>query len=138
MTRIAFPLAVLAALATIATTPAGSTTALAADEQRVGLESQTGVAIAIYNDDLALVKDRRDVTLAKGANRVAFVDVSGALRPETALLKSKRGTIDILRAELRFRPATPEKLLEKYVGGIVRLIRTIPRPGWTRSSKRRC
>jgi hypothetical protein len=135
MTRIVFPLALLAVftgftiLAASSTIPAVSTPAFAADEQRVGLDAQTGVAVTIYNEDLALVKDRRSVTLAKGGNRVAFVDVSGVLRPETALLKNKRGGIDILEQNFDFDLLTPEKLLEKSVGGIVRLIRTHPETG---------
>ena len=39
--------------------PAGA----APDERRVGLDDQTGVAVTIYNEDLALVRDRRQVAL---------------------------------------------------------------------------
>src|SRR5262245_51764075 len=61
-------------------------------ERRVTLAEQTGVAVAIYNDDLALVRDSRRLTLDQGRNRLALVDVSGRLRAETALLAAADGT----------------------------------------------
>ncbi len=106
-----------------------ATSAYAVDEQRVGLDAQTGVSVAIYNEDLALVKDRRSISFAKGENRIAFIDVSGAMRPETALLKSTTGGIDILEQNFDFDVLTPEKLLEKSVGSTVRVIRTHPETG---------
>ena len=60
-----------------------------AGEQGVALNAQTGVAVTIYNQDLALVRDvRHDDARQQGENDVAFVDVSGHIQPETALLKS--------------------------------------------------
>ena len=106
-----------------------TTPALAVDEQRVGLDAQTGVAIAIYNEDLALVKDRRTVALAKGDNRIAFVDVSGVIKPQTALLKSPKGGLTLIEQNFDFDLLTPEKLLEKSVGTTVRLVRTHPETG---------
>src|SRR5579871_880105 len=48
----------LLALAWLAPAPAN------AGEQDVGLEAQTGVAVTIYNQDLALVRDVRTIDLA--------------------------------------------------------------------------
>ena len=57
-----------------------------AQELAVPPENQTAVAVTIYNENLALVKDRRRVELTGGAQRLSFVDVSAQIRPETALL----------------------------------------------------
>jgi hypothetical protein len=100
-----------------------------AEEQRVGLDDQTGVAVTIYNQDLALVRDGRVMTLIKGENDVAFIDVSGHMQPETALLKSSGGKLDVLEQNFDFDLLTPEKLLEKSVGGTVRVIVTDPKTG---------
>src|SRR5258705_7988855 len=59
-----------------------------AGEQSVGLNDQTGVAVTIYNQDFALVRDARRITLAKGDNDVAFLDVSGPIQPQTPPPKS--------------------------------------------------
>jgi hypothetical protein len=52
------------------------------------LADQQEVAVTIYNDDLALVRDRRQVTLPKGTAALALREVSAQIRPETALLRS--------------------------------------------------
>jgi hypothetical protein len=100
-----------------------------ADEQRVGLNDQTDVAVTIYNQDLALVRDARRMTLVKGENDVAFIDVSGQIQPQTALLKSTGGKLDVLEQNFDFDLLTPEKLLEKSVGSMVRIIVTDPKTG---------
>jgi hypothetical protein len=59
-----------------------------ADELRSTLQDQSSVAVTIYNDNLALVKDQRTIQFASGQNALAFRDVSARMRPETALLRS--------------------------------------------------
>ncbi|HEX7006258.1 MAG TPA: DUF4139 domain-containing protein [Alphaproteobacteria bacterium] len=102
----------------------------AAEERPVALDSQTGVALTIYNGDLALVKDQRTVRLDRGANRLAFVGVSGRMQPETALLRGGAGVdLKLLEQYFSFDLLTPEKLLEKSVGQTVRLARVNPATG---------
>src|SRR5215471_3416054 len=48
----------------------------AAAERRSTLDDQRSVAVTIYNDELALIKDVRQVVLDVGANRLALRDVS--------------------------------------------------------------
>jgi hypothetical protein len=98
-------------------------------EVAVGLNAQTGVAVTIYNQDLALVKDRRVVPLVAGVNRLAFIDVSAQIRPETALLSTSEGRLAVLEQNFDFDLLTPEKLLEKSVGRTVRVITTNPETG---------
>ncbi len=100
--------------------------ALAAEpeERRVGIEQQTGVAVTIYNQNLALVRDRRKTEMETGINRLAFIDVSAAIRPETALLRGPDGRLAVLEQNFNFDLLTPEKLLEKSVGRTVRVVTT--------------
>ena len=51
-------------------------------ETPVGADKQTGIAVTIYNNDLALVRDSRSVTLSQGENDIAFIEVSAGIRPE--------------------------------------------------------
>src|SRR5450432_3906154 len=95
---------------------------LAAAEQNATLDDQTNVAVTIYNQDLALVRDVRTLTLSAGENDIAFVDVSGHIQPQTALLKSASGKLDVLEQNFDFDLLTPAKLLEKSVGRMVRVI----------------
>jgi hypothetical protein len=100
-----------------------------AGEQSVGLNDQTGVAVTIYNQDLALVRDARSMSLAKGENDVAFIDVSGQIQPQTALLKSTGGRLDVVEQNFDFDLLTPEKLLEKSVGRNLRIVTRDPETG---------
>jgi hypothetical protein len=98
-------------------------------ETRVTQADQTSVAVTIYNENLALVKDRRRVTLPPGIQNLAFIDVSAQLRPETALLHSDGGQLGVLEQNFEFDLLTPEKLLEDSVGETVKVVRTNPVTG---------
>jgi hypothetical protein len=105
--------------------------AAALEERRSTLEDQQSVAVTIYNDDLALVKDTRKVKLDAGTNHLALREVSGRMRPETALLRSLShpGAFTLLEQNFDFDLLTPAKLLEKYVGRTVRIVKTHPTTG---------
>jgi len=100
-----------------------------AQEARVTQSEQTAVAVTIYNENLALVKDRRRVTLDPGIQSLAVIDVSAQMRPETALLHSEGGQVSVLEQNFEFDLLTPEKLLEESVGNTVRVIKTNPQTG---------
>jgi hypothetical protein len=104
---------------------------LVAQETTTTLKDQKALAVTIYNDNLALVKDLREVRLAKGEARLAFQEVSAQIRPETALLRNLTHPKDFWVAEQNFDfdLLTPQKLLEKYVGEKVTIISNKPRPG---------
>jgi len=110
---------------------AGAAYAAEPEETRSTLRDQQAVAVTIYNGDLALVKDQRKVRLRSGLNKLALRDVSARIRPETALLRSasNAGAISVLEQNFDFDLLTPEKLLEKYVGKNVSVIRTNPATG---------
>jgi len=105
--------------------------AAAAAERRSTLDDQQSVAVTIYNEDLALVKDVRQVVLDAGVGRLALRDVSARMRPETAQLRNvlRPGAFDLLEQNFDFDLLTPAKLLEKYVGQTVRIVKTHPQTG---------
>jgi hypothetical protein len=95
-------------------------------EQRVDDSAQEAVAVTIYNENLALVKDRRRIGLEKGESRLAWRNVSVQIRPETAMLGETAGQlpVSLLEQNFDFDLLTPESLLQKYVGRTVQVIRT--------------
>lgn len=119
----------LAATLLAALVLAAGASAAEPEERRLALDDQTGVAVTIYNQDLALVRDSRTARIEAGVNRLAFVDVSAQIRPETALLRSEGGRLSVIEQNFDFDLLTPEKLLEKSVGSKVRLIRSHPTTG---------
>src|SRR5574338_1413806 len=84
-------------------------------ETPIGADRQTAIAVTIYNSDLALIRDSRNVTLAQGENDLAFIEVSAGIRPETALLTGRGAALDIVEQNFDFDLLTPQKLLEKSV-----------------------
>jgi hypothetical protein len=103
----------------------------AVQEKPSTLADQQSVAVTIYNENLALVKDTRRIALEAGRNRIALREVSGRMRPETALLRSLShpGSLRLLEQNFDFDLLTPAKLLEKYVGREVRIVRRHPTTG---------
>ena len=100
-------------------------------EKTSTLADQKEVAVTIYNENLALVKDKRTLSLPEGENILAFREVSGKMRPETAILQSvsdKHG-ITVIEQNFDFDLLTPQKLLEKYVGRKIGIVKTHPTTG---------
>ena len=95
------------------------------------LADQQSIAITIYNENLALIKDVRRISLENGHNRLALREVSAQMRPETALLRSlsHAGSLRLIEQNFDFDLLTPAKLLEKYVGREVRIVKTHPQTG---------
>jgi len=95
------------------------------------LADQRAVSVTIYNSNLALVRDRRRVTLPRGRSRLALRDVSAQIQSETALFRSlaARNTIDIVEQNFDYDLLSPSKLLEKFVGRTVTVIHTNARTG---------
>jgi hypothetical protein len=116
-------------LAALAITGAAAMDVAMADEISVGTDRQTGIAVTIYNQDLALIRDSRKIDLKVGENDIAFVDVSAAMRPETALLTAAGGGLTVTEQNFDFDLLTPQKLLEKSVGSMIRVFRTNPTTG---------
>lgn len=102
-----------------------------AEELRSTLEDQRSVAVTIYNEDLALVKDRRLVELPAGRLDLAFRDVSARIQPETAMLRglAPDANLRVIEQNFDFDLLTPEKLLEKFVGRRVGVVKTHPTTG---------
>ncbi len=88
---------------------------------------RSGTAVTVYNDNLALVKERRKLNLPAGPVRLSLREVSAQLQAETALLRAVTGKpITLIEQNFDFDLLTPQKLLDKYVGHEVTVIRTIP------------
>ncbi len=100
-------------------------------ETVTGVADQQGVALTIYNDNLALVKDARRVELGRDLNRLAWREVSAQMRAETAQLRnvSNPAGLRLLEQNFDFDLLTPGKLLDKYIGREVAVIRTNPATG---------
>lgn len=83
--------------------------------------------ITIYNKNLALVKDVRNVTLQKGENDIAFEGVSSAIKPESAILYAPG--IKVLEQNYDYDILDLNNIIEKSVGKTVKTLKINPANG---------
>ncbi|MFN8543884.1 MAG: DUF4139 domain-containing protein [Candidatus Binatia bacterium] len=105
----------------------GAAAALAAEPVPIVTRAaRTDVALTVYNEDLALVKDTRDVTLPAGESALRFEDVAAKIDPRTVAVRSVTTPerLAVVEQNYVFDLISPEKLMEKYVGQEVELVET--------------
>ncbi|NKJ01231.1 hypothetical protein FHW92_003321 [Novosphingobium sp. SG707] len=86
------------------------------------VNAQGQVAITIYNNDLALVQDVRQLDLPKGRALTDFADVSAQIRPETVTIAAPGAAV--VEQNFDYDLLSPERLVDKGVGQAVTIIRT--------------
>ena len=104
-----------------------SSSAWAEEEVNLSASDQTDLAITIYNQGLAQVRDRRRLVLAKGFTRVHFGGVAAQIQPATALFEAPG--LRLIEQNFDYDLLTPAKLLAKAVGETVHIYRTHPSTG---------
>jgi hypothetical protein len=111
--RVAPLLAALTALATAAPAAGRDGATTVADRR--------GIAVTIYNADIALVRDRRRITLPAGESRLALRDVSDRMLPETAALRplGASAAFDVVEQNFEAALLTPQAVLQANVGKTV-------------------
>ncbi len=115
------------------------TTTVAAAEQNATstLDDQTELAVTVYNSNIALVRDVRALTLARGTSDLHFMDIAATVNPATVHFRSlsEPSRVSVLEQNYEYDLLEPDKLLRKYVGKDVTLIRTIQDQGRTREEE---
>jgi hypothetical protein len=101
--------------------------AAAQDIPPPGQNAQGEVSITIYNNDLALVQDRRNLSFGQGRVRQEFPDVSAQIRPETVTLVGDN--LSIVEQNFDFDLLSPQALIQSAVGETITLVRTNPATG---------
>lgn len=86
----------------------------------VTAQTRDALAITIYNNDLAMVRDSRFVKLPKGRSALGFEEVSARIMPQTAALS---GAVKVIEQNFDFDLIGPQSLLDKAVGQEVTLYR---------------
>ena len=99
-------------------------------EIRNDAQDREAIAITIYNDDLALIREQRRLTLHSGVNRIALRDVAARIKPETTTLRSSGdATLQLLEQNFDYDLLNATSLLNHYVGKRVTVCRTHPASG---------
>ena len=89
------------------------------------LDDQVELAVTVYNSDVALIRDVRNLQLARGTSDLRFMDIAATINPATVHFRSVSdpASVSVLEQNYEFDLLEPEKLLRKYVGRDVTLVR---------------
>jgi len=95
-----------------------STVSSAVDSATTSQADQTDLSLTVYNSDLALVRDVREIALPAGDFRLKFMDVAASMNPATVHFRSLTdpGRLGVLEQNYEYDLLEPQKLLAKYVG----------------------
>jgi hypothetical protein len=90
------------------------------------LADQTDVAATVYNSNIALVRDVRRLQLPTGTIDLRFMDIAAKVNPATVHIVSLTAPKDlsVLEQNYEYDLLNPQKLLDKYVGKSVTLVRS--------------
>ncbi len=89
------------------------------------LDDQVDLNVTVYNSDIALVRDVRTFDMPKGTFDLSFMDIAATVNPATVHFRSltEPARVSVLEQNYEYDLLEPEKLLRKYVGRDVTLVR---------------
>ena len=98
------------------------------------LDDQVDLSVTVYNSAIALVRDVRQIDLARGMFDLEFQDIAATVNPATVHFRSltEPARVGVLEQNYQYDLLEPDKLLRKYVGREVTLVRTRQEGGATR------
>jgi hypothetical protein len=90
------------------------------------LADQTNVAVTVYNSNIGLVRDVRRLQLPAGTIDLRFMDIAAKVNPATVHIVSLTAPkeLSVLEQNYEYDLLNPQKLLDKYVGKNVTLVRS--------------
>ncbi|HXN65534.1 MAG TPA: DUF4139 domain-containing protein [Candidatus Acidoferrales bacterium] len=97
------------------------------------MNDQTDLAVTVYNSNVALVRDTREIMLPTGDSRLRFMDIAASINPATVHFRSlgEPDKVSVLEQDYEYDLLDPEKLLQKYVGREVTLLHRVQNNGST-------
>ncbi|MFO7694064.1 MAG: hypothetical protein R6V57_13330 [Vicinamibacterales bacterium] len=98
---------------------------------------QADLAVTVYNSSLALIRDIREFTLPAGESDLHFIDIAATVNPATVHFRSLTDPtrVSVLEQNYEYDLLEPEKLLRKYLGREVTLVRMRTENGTTKQEE---
>jgi hypothetical protein len=97
-------------------------------------KDQVDLAVTVYNSNIALVRDVRQIHLPSGTFPLHFENVAASINPATVHFRSlvDPSKLNVIEQNYEYDLLDPQKLLQKYVGKEVTLVRAEKDAGSTR------
>jgi hypothetical protein len=108
--------------------------ARAGGDQSTSLNDQTELNVTVYNSNIALIRDVRQLALPGGTFRLKFMDIAATVNPATVHFRSLTDPdkLGVIEQNYEYDLLEPAKLLHKYVGKEVTLVRAYQENGTTK------
>src|SRR5882762_5231133 len=108
-----------------------------AADQSTSLNDQTDLNVTVYNSNIALIRDVRNLALPGGMFRLKFMYIAATVNPATVHFRSLNDPekLGVIEQNYEYDLLEPEKLLHKYVGKEVTLVRMRQEDGSTREEE---
>ncbi len=105
-----------------------------ASDQATTLNDQSDLNVTVYNSNIALIRDVRQLTVPTGAFRLKFEDIAATVNPATVHFRSLTDPekLSVIEQNYEYDLLEPAKLLHKYVGKEVTLVRSYMDNGTTK------
>ncbi|HDM22498.1 MAG TPA: hypothetical protein ENG20_01780, partial [Methanomicrobia archaeon] len=78
--------------------------------------TEKSVEVTVYNQNLGLVKETREIELEEGINTVLIQDVAKLIDPTSVSIKDLTANTDVLEQNYLYDLVNKEKIYEKYIG----------------------
>ena len=102
-------------------------------------KDQVELSVTVYNSNVALVRDVREIRLPAGVFPLRFEDVAASINPVTVHFRSLAdpAKLGVVEQNYEYDLLDPQKLLQKYVGREVTLVRPETEAGSTKWTETR-
>lgn len=75
------------------------------------------IALTVYNENLALVRETRTLEFTEGLNEMTLTDVAASIDPTSVHFKlTSPGNVELLEQNYQYDLVSPDKILRKYLG----------------------
>jgi len=87
-------------------------------------DDQVGVEVAVYNNNIGLIKETRKLTLPSGEGELRFMGVASQIMPVTVHVESLNypGDFSVVEQNYEYDLISADKLLDKYVGKKIKIV----------------
>jgi hypothetical protein len=96
------------------------------DQATTTERDQSDLSVTVYNSNLALIRDVREIHLQSGVLPLRFEDVAASIMPATVHFRSLTdpAKLSVVEQDYEYDLLDPQKLLQKYVGRELTVMRT--------------
>jgi hypothetical protein len=101
--------------------------------QRLATDGSADLSVTVYNSNIALVRDVRTLSVPVGQGELRLEDIAATINPATVHFRSltEPSRLTVLEQNYEYDLLDPERLLRKYVGRDVTLVRRVEADGAT-------